>query len=110
VASDLVLVIHQAKHARFERHGNDLHATVKLPLVAALTGGSTSVQHLDGRSLKLPTEGLVVKPGTVVRLPGEGMPISKQPGQAGDLVVHFDVQFPGRLDEQQKRLIKQALG
>lgn len=52
-ASDLAFVVKQAPHARFERQGNDLHATVKLPLVAALTGASPSLQHLDGRTVQV---------------------------------------------------------
>lgn len=61
--------------------------------------------------VQVPTGDLVIQPNTVVRLPGQGMPISKQAtaGGKGDLVVHFDVQFPARLSHQQKQAVKQAL-
>lgn len=111
MASDLVFVVHQLPHARFERRGDDLHLTVGLALADALTGPEVVVAGLDGRQLQLPTRSLVVAPDTLVRLPGEGMPISKPPaGRKGDLLVHFDIKFPGgRLNEQQKAAIKQAL-
>ena len=38
----------------------------------------------------------------------EGMPISKRPGQKGNLRIKFNIRFPSRLTEQQKQLIRQA--
>ena len=40
---------------------------------------------------------------------GEGMPISKKPGEKGDLILRFNVTFPQYLSEQQKSIIKQVL-
>ena len=37
------------------------------------------------------------------------MPISKTPGQKGDLRVRFDVQFPRTLTDQQKTGLRQLL-
>lgn len=42
-ADDLVFVVSEKPHSRFKRDGNDLQTTVTLPLMAALTGGSTQV-------------------------------------------------------------------
>jgi DnaJ-class molecular chaperone len=41
--ADLVFVVKQLPHERFTRQGNDLHTRVKVPLVAALTGGAVQV-------------------------------------------------------------------
>ncbi len=47
-AADLVFVVKQLPHERFTRQGNDLHARVKVPLVAALAGGAVQVRGLGG--------------------------------------------------------------
>lgn len=47
-ADDVVFVLKEAPHPRFTRSGNDLHTTVKVPLVTALTGGSVQVGHGEG--------------------------------------------------------------
>ena len=36
------------------------------------------------------------------------MPISKKPGNKGNLVIMFDIIFPQRLNESQKDMIKQC--
>jgi hypothetical protein len=40
---------------------------------------------------------------------GEGMPISKQPGSRGNLIVKFDVAFPRQLNSSQKEQIRSLL-
>lgn len=105
-AADLVFVVKQQPHARFERKGNDLHTRVKLPLVTALTGGNVSVPMPDGRALSLPISA-TVQPGGTRLVVGEGMPISK--GGKGDLHITFDVVFPTQLTSQQKMQLRQIL-
>jgi DnaJ-class molecular chaperone len=106
--ADLVFVVKQQPHPRFERRGNDLHVRVKLPLVTALTGGTARVQMPDGRSLSLPISAPPVQPGAARLVVGEGMPISKGGGK-GDLHVTFDVAFPAHLTAQQKTQLRQIL-
>lgn len=106
-AADLVFVVKQQPHARFERRGNDLLVRVKLPLVTALTGGAASVVMPDGRPLSLPISSPPVQPGATRLVVGEGMPISK--GGKGDLHVTFDVVFPTHLTAQQKAQLRQVL-
>ena len=107
-AADLVLVVKQQPHTRFQRKANDLHTRVKLPLVTALTGGSASVTLPDGRVLQLPINGAApVQPDATRLVVGEGMPISK--GGRGDLHVSFEVVFPKQLSAQQKAQLRQIL-
>lgn len=40
---------------------------------------------------------------------GEGMPISKSPGTRGDLRIHFDIEFPRNLTDQQKSQLRDIL-
>jgi DnaJ-class molecular chaperone len=49
-----------------------------------------------------------VQPGTKLMVKGEGMPVSKQAGQKGDLTVTVKVQLP-QLSQQQKDALKGVL-
>jgi len=51
----------------------------------------------------------VIQPGQEEKYPGEGMPISKKPGQKGDLVVKYMVKFPQSLTPAQKEGIRKIL-
>ena len=39
----------------------------------------------------------------------QGMPISKQPGKKGDMIIHFDVKFPRSIPEDRRRQIAELL-
>jgi DnaJ family protein B protein 4 len=91
---DLVFVVRQLPHARFKREGDDLVTTACVPLAAALTAGAAvEVRALDGRALRLPLRE-VARPGAALVARGEGMPVSKRPGERGDLRVKLEVDFP----------------
>ncbi len=49
------------------------------------------------------------RPGYTKKVPGEGMPITKNPVQKGDLVIEFDIEFPTSLTPDRKDLIRHAL-
>ena len=69
-----------------------------------------NVTTLDQRRLKVPVTHRAISPGYEHRVRGEGMPIRKTKGaQRGDLVLRFRIQFPERLDEQQKEAISRCL-
>jgi DnaJ-class molecular chaperone len=81
---------------------------VRVPLVAALCGGEASVEALDGRTLSFPLPSMTS--GTATKLiAGEGMPISKEPGKRGNLVVSIEAAFPRSLTAAQKAALKEAL-
>lgn len=51
----------------------------------------------------------MIDPHYIHRVPGAGMPLPKEPGRYGDLLVKFQIAFPASLDERQKDLVKDAL-
>lgn len=51
----------------------------------------------------------VVKPTTVKRLQGHGLPIAKEPNRRGDLLVSFDIKFPEILSSTVKDILFDAL-
>jgi DnaJ-class molecular chaperone len=57
--------------------------------------------HLDGR--KVPIEASsVTKPGEVIVVPNEGMPIRGQPSKRGNLYVTIAIEFPTFVVSEQK--------
>jgi DnaJ family protein B protein 4 len=83
---------------------------VELTLLEALTGFSKTVKTLDGRTLPVSASGSrVIQPGQEERFPGEGMPITKKPGEKGDMVVKYVVKFPTQLTAAQKEGLKKVL-
>ncbi|CAI0627678.1 unnamed protein product [Linum tenue] len=107
--ADLIFVVDEKPHALFKRDGNDLVVHRKVSLLEALSGKTVELTTLDGRFLTVPVDE-VIKPGHEVVIANEGMPISKEPNNRGDLRIKFDVKFPSRLTAEQKSDLKRVLG
>jgi len=108
IPADIVFVVEEKLHPRFKRSGDDLIYTATITLQQALCGGTAEVLHLDGRVVRVSFTD-VVTPNDSKLVRGEGMPLSKNPDSKGDLVVKFNIIFPSRLTDEQKRLLRQAL-
>lgn len=106
--SDLVLILREKPHSIFTRSGNNLIVKRSVALKDALTGVSDSVRQLDGRVIQFSCNE-VIKPGFRKTIPGEGMPISKSPGNKGDMIIDFDVVFPSALSTDQKEILRSVL-
>ncbi|GLH15975.1 hypothetical protein R5R35_005639 [Gryllus longicercus] len=92
---DVIIVLQQKAHERFQRSGDDLIMTHTISLTEALCGFTMTVRHLDGRDLlvKHPM-GQIVKPADIKGIKGEGMPHHRNPFERGNLYIKFDVTFP----------------
>lgn len=109
---DVVVTIKEKKHNYFKRKGSDLYRTVKVDLRTALCGGHCSIQHLNGKWLKL-----LLIPGDIVEQDGlkvvenYGMPKRRDPSVFGNLYVNFIVTFPkvGELTKENFELLSKAL-
>ncbi|XP_028412266.1 dnaJ homolog subfamily B member 13-like [Dendronephthya gigantea] len=108
IPADIVFIVKDKSHSIFKREGKDLFFTATVPLGKALTGCTVDVPTLDGRLISVPIND-IIKPGYTKRVPGEGVPTSKDPNIRGDLVINFDIVFPNKLNSDQKRLLKDAL-
>jgi len=103
---DLYLKVTVTPDPRFEREGDNLHATVPLDMFTALLGGDVQVPTLSGNvRLTIPAG---TQPEQVFRVTGRGMPVLKSPGKNGDLLVKVKVSVPRRLTEEQKTLLQKA--
>ncbi|XP_061559444.1 dnaJ homolog subfamily B member 13 isoform X2 [Phycodurus eques] len=108
IPADIVFVVRQKIHPQFKRQNNDLIYKAQISLAMALTGCSVNVETLDGRLLNVPINDIVHFTYQKV-VTGEGMPLSHNPLQRGNLILIFGIQFPERLSPDRKDLIKQAL-
>jgi DnaJ family protein B protein 13 len=106
IPADIVFMVKYKPHPRFVRVGNDLIHTAKISLADALTGCIVELVMLDDRTLSIPVSD-VVCPGYQLKVPGEGMPITK--GGKGDLILKFDVAYPTSLSENQKTKVREGL-
>lgn len=102
-AGDLYLEVRERRHDVFVRRGDDLHATLPVPMTAAALGTVLTLDTLDG-----PQE-VDLRPGTQpdqeVVLKGLGVGHLHTAGR-GDLHVHVDVQVPVALDDEQAELLR----
>ncbi|KAG0041102.1 hypothetical protein BGZ83_002357 [Gryganskiella cystojenkinii] len=113
---DIEFIIQEEPHGHFERKGDDITANLALTLVEALTGFSKTFMALDGERILTVTsfpmsaiEGTrarVIQPGQKETFVGEGMPISKQPGQRGNLVITYVVTLPEWISVAQDQAVK----
>ncbi|XP_061355036.1 uncharacterized protein LOC133299586 isoform X3 [Gastrolobium bilobum] len=106
--ADLVFIIDEKPHGVFTRDGNDLIVTQKISLVEALTGYTMHLTTLDGRNLNIPINN-VIHPNYEEVVPGEGMPIPKDPSKKGNLRIKFNIKFPTRITDEQKAGIRKLL-
>ena len=113
---DLYVEIVLAEHPTFDRHGNDLHCTISVPMTAAALGTVLVIPTLESDVEKGARSGietsfeLEIKPGTqsgtqeVLR--GRGVPGLRGVGR-GDLIVSVLVETPSRLDARQTELLRE---
>ncbi|CAL4115335.1 unnamed protein product [Meganyctiphanes norvegica] len=109
IPADIVFVIRDKPHSIFKREGSNILYTAKLTLRDALCGGRISVPTLEGQKVTLNLSQEVIKPQTVKRMQGYGLPYPKDPSRKGDIVVHFDIKFPNSLSESSKDILSEVL-
>eukprot|EP00198_Chlamydomonas_reinhardtii_P013276 XP_001702613.1 DnaJ-like protein [Chlamydomonas reinhardtii] len=108
IPADIVFVIDEKPHPRFRREGNDLYFTAVVSLADALCGTTLQIPHLDGTTIDLPIRD-VIRPGESKVLRGKGMPVTKEPGAFGNMVLKFDVKFPRELSDATKQQLRAIL-
>ncbi len=101
---DLFLTVKVAKHAEFQRKGNDLYRDLPVNLYTAIFGGKIPVKTLKGTiKVDIPKE---CQSGKVLRLKGLGMPDHNQQNKYGDLYLKIHVQVPTNLSKEELELFK----
>lgn len=99
-------VIEEKNHPIFTRENNDLLMTLPLTFKESLLGFEKDITTIDGRRIPM-SRSSPIQPNTSTTYPGLGMPISKSPGQRGDLKITFKVDYPVTLTANQKQAINE---
>ena len=108
IPADIVFVIKDKPHPHFKRDGADITYTAKISLKDALCGCQVNIPTLSGESIPLRLKE-VVKPTTVRRIAGYGLPYPKEPNRRGDMLIHFEIKFPETLTETTRQLLRDIL-
>lgn len=108
VPGNLHFEIDTLDHAVFSRRGHDLHYSLKITLTEALIGIHRAVKQLDGRTIPIKTTS-VTKPNDRIVISGEGMP-HHGAEEAGDMIVHVWVEFPGEISAENKQKVIELHG
>ncbi|MBD3581018.1 DnaJ C-terminal domain-containing protein [Flavobacterium selenitireducens] len=102
-AGDLFITFVITPDAEFKRLGDDLYKGVDIDVFTAILGGDITVETLSGKVK------LKIVPGTQngakARLKGKGVPVYKNEGQFGDLIITYTVKIPTDLNERQKLIL-----
>ena len=105
---DLYLVIKVASDPKFERKGDDLYTEIKIDLYTAVLGGEVEVNTISGKVLLAIPAG--TQPGRSFRLTGKGMPLLKNKGKYGNLLVKVNVELPKKLSSKERKLFEELRG
>src|SRR5699024_5899025 len=99
---DLYLEIRVREHDVFTRQGDNLHATMSVPMTAAALGTKIKVDTFDGE------ESFTVDPGTqsghVITLKNLGASRLQSSGR-GDMKITLNVSTPTKLNDEQRELM-----
>lgn len=87
---DIHFVVGEKPHHLFERKGDDLIASVSIPLKEALTGWSRPIKTIDDKNVMV-SHGGPTPPNWSETYPGLGMVLPKDPSQRGNLIVKVNV-------------------
>ena len=102
-AQDVIFVIREQKHPRFQRLGDDLKYNINLNITEALCGFTRTVHGIDNQSININIERCSV-PGKYHVVKGHGMP--RKNGTRGDLMIYYTIDFPSCLSSNQREVIR----
>ncbi|GGB69418.1 molecular chaperone DnaJ [Knoellia flava TL1] len=102
-AGDLYVEVAVRRDERFQRQGDDLHATLELPMTAAALGATVPFETFDGEQELDVRAG--IQSGEQIRLRGLGVTHLRGSGR-GDIVVHAMVATPSKLTSEQEDLLR----
>lgn len=104
-SGDLLLKVHVGSKLGFERKGDDIYTTARIPFTTAVFGGEVLVHTIDGKVL------CSIKPGTQsgskIRLKGKGIVSMQNPSLHGDHYVTIQIDVPKHLSPQAKQKLKE---
>ena len=107
IAGDVIFEIKIKEEKNIKREGSDLFINYSIPLIISLCGGIINIKLFDNINLKVNVNS-IIHPGMKKTLIGKGMPFYDNNKMFGNLHIKFNVDFPKKLDEWQKKSILNA--
>ena len=104
-AGDLLLKVIVDEKPGFERKGQDIYTTVRIPFITAVIGGEVTVQTIYGNVRCKIREG--TQSGSKIRLRGKGIVSMKNPAVHGDQYVTVEVQVPKNISPEAKQKLRE---
>lgn len=104
-AGDVLLNVNVTPSREFERKGQNVYSTIRVPFTTAALGGKARVHTLYGDvecSIKAGTQG-----GSKIRLKGKGISSMKNPLVKGDQYVTVEISVPRRLTPRAKEALEE---
>ncbi len=104
---DIKIFVKIENTSQFERKGLDLILHKKISLKDSLCGFSFELKYINGKVYTLNNNsGSIIPPEYVKIIPNMGL---TRDGHAGNLLIHFQVEFPEKLSEEQIKVLKEIL-
>lgn len=108
IPADVVFFIRERPHSKFKRDHSDIKYTAKISLKQALCGLTIDVPTLQGDTISY-NETFTIKPSSVKRFRGRGLPNPKIPDRRGDYIINYDIKFPNHLSDSVKESLMELL-
>lgn len=100
---DAIVIIEEAEHSLFERHGDDILYDLYLSFSQVALGDQVEVPTLNGKAKLAVAPG--IQAGKILRMKGKGIPHLNSHVR-GDQLVRTLVWTPTKLSEKEKQLFK----
>lgn len=104
---DIKIFIKIHNNTTFERRGLDLIMNKNITLKESLCGFSFQLNYVNGKTYTLNnSSGNIIPPEYVKVIPNMGL---TRDGHTGNLLVHFQVNFPEKLSEEKMNALREIL-
>ena len=102
---DLYVIIHVKEHEIFSRQGQDIVSEQIVSFSQAALGGNIKVLTTEGeKDLSIPAG---VQAGTILKMPGLGVPKLNNLARRGDQMVVILIETPTKLSPEEKKIFEQ---
>jgi DnaJ family protein A protein 2 len=105
---DLKIFIKVENDSSFKRNGLDLILEKNISLKESLCGFSFDMKYINGKNYSINNQpGNIIVPEYQKLIPGLGL--SREGHNNGNLIIHFKVEFPEKLSEEQITKLREIL-
>lgn len=104
-SGDLYVFMHVRDNPKFERDGHNLWTVTTASYPRLVLGGAANVKTLDGKTVELNIpSGTQV--GSVLRIPGAGLPKGGSTSARGDMFVRVMIEIPKSVSKEEEELLR----